>query len=830
MSTSSHDPNEPGAGVQKTTGMLQVAVPHWSAQVRVYNDLFQPMPDIGQVREQPDKQGAYETHAALPPGIYEVETMLAGQSARQLVAVYPNQTARIEQDAWGLKLTSAAPLAGTSTTREAHTAPAEEWSRKTTWKAGPGGDSRMFLFVRTLQPERYRAFADGLYLLNENGEVVTDFSTGVEKDLPHGWMAFNADLPAGCYIMQRVRRGVRPRHQIVYLSPGWETHVFLAARNNPSLRTLTLNMAPRGAGFQPDDEATSAADAVLDSLRRSSSDRRVVASEKVNTLLHGKIQNPWLGILAAYALLRSQEDAWQEQAAESGPQTPDVLQMVLNFLTQIGDHPDVRALRLDDNAPAAAPFRHPPLLRAGLLRVQRHAMRFAETVPLDGLTDCVLDNQLTDSPWTAWRHFDRPPKPAPGTPAPSKTKWLITNKPARPATDQTPFFQSLTPRAPVFRLEQLPATAGAESFSIEGLAGDAPESSISQDVPSTMPMPAAIAALGDAPLIQMVLELTQSGALDAIPGTVTLNLADILQNLLNKVKPETVSAACGLSLARTTQGLERLQRRSEGQVTPTTDPELSAALTPVERAILEYALQQSEQERGQTSQEPAGLSYSLPEADAIPEALGEPAPQGERPLTIEDVVTRLRAEMERLLRGEAREQALRLRQVADTLLKGADFIVITDPADRMLYGNGAFIALLALPDDPTDDEAGDAERALEARQEHQRGWEAALVGAALGQSSLPSPVAAALFAEWDLRRTAVENDASKTVWAHLNILRGKDAPTLAPGTLEQVNALLPQLSLAASCFRYGSSKQRAWYLEDLNSLTTRLESIVEQNA
>src|SRR5215207_7159156 len=136
MSTSSDDPNEPSAGAPapEATGILQVAVPHWSAQVRVYNDLFQPMPDIEQVREQPDKQGAYETHAALPPGIYEVETMLAGQTARQLVAVYPDQTARIEQDAWGLNVTSAAPLAGTSTTRETHTAPAEEWSRQTTWK------------------------------------------------------------------------------------------------------------------------------------------------------------------------------------------------------------------------------------------------------------------------------------------------------------------------------------------------------------------------------------------------------------------------------------------------------------------------------------------------------------------------------------------------------------------------------------------------------------------------------------------------------------------------------------------------------------------------
>src|SRR5262249_30989697 len=162
-----------------------------------------------------------------------------------------------------------------------HMDPAEEWSRRITWPKAPGGDSRLFLFVRTVEPKRYPAFADGLFLLDADGRLITDFTEGVRKSAKDGWLAFNAHLPAGCYILLRRRRGVRMRNQLLYLCADWETQVFVTApRGRPSLRTITLNMANRGAGFRPDDETAVAAQAIFDSLRHVEGDGVITSSEK----------------------------------------------------------------------------------------------------------------------------------------------------------------------------------------------------------------------------------------------------------------------------------------------------------------------------------------------------------------------------------------------------------------------------------------------------------------------------------------------------------------------------------------------------------------------
>ncbi|MBC7921343.1 MAG: hypothetical protein H7Z75_09675 [Ferruginibacter sp.] len=820
MSSIFRDPAEPNEGSfhPQETGTLRVELPHWAAQVRIYDNRYQPVAGVGASRHR-NPSGVYETATTLPPGIYEVETTLEGKTERELTAVRSRETTLIGQARWRkLTLVSAAPLAGTADAQAEHTTPAEEWSRQTTWKASPGGDSRLFLFVRTTEPARYRSFANGLSLLDAAGRLLTDFSGGIEKDAKKGWMAFNADLPAGFYILRRGTRGARVRFQPVYLCAGWETQVFLAARDKPSLRTLTLNMARRNAGFDSGNETVLAAEVVLDSLRRSGSSLEIVTSEQMATLLNKKPENPWLGMLAAWVLLAAQEETSVERATDSGQKVPVLLREVRKFLTlesnHLGDHPDVRALSLREEEAAPQPFWYPPLLRVGLKRVHRHATRFAETIPVDSLTDCVLDSLLANSPWTAWRSLDRPPQLEQNDPVSSRGRHLFTphKAPLPPAsaypTQPADFLPGTSPKAPLFRLTPGPE-AGASA----------------QDFQSDAPAAPNPAALHDVPLLQLAQTLTQSGNLHSLPEEVILPAQSVTKQLLG-VEPKAISAASGLPLARTERGLERL-RRSWEQTSELSVGGVSteAVFTPSERIILEYALQNS----GKPDRDRPPPVDRSPENDpATPfETAGYPS------LTIEDCVTRLYAESNRL-KAEARDVYQvkqlqnRLQKVADNLLESADFIVITDPQGRIQYGNGAFILLLS----PSGNESIPAQEAVNAKahadriiQENLWHWEGIFAPATVGHRTISRTTARLASPDWDLWRTAFKPESGAVATAYFNVLRRKDAPLLAPGILNEIEPLLPNLTLFTSFFAHAPAQSRGEYAQQLESLAQQLEEI-----
>jgi PAS domain-containing protein len=799
---------------RRPTGSLSVGVPHWAAQVRIYDDRFR-LVDGAVVQESRQAPGRYQAAAELSPGIYEVEVTLAGQSQRQLVAVYPGQTVQINQDAWKLELSSAAPLADTVTTREWHMEPAETWSRQVTWPEAPGGDSRLFLFVRTAEPERYPRFANGLFLLDADGRLITDLAEGVRKSPEDGWLAFNADLPAGYYILRRGRSGVRVRYQPLYLCAGWETQVFVAApRGRPALRTLTLNMAPLGAGFRSDNETTVVAEALFDSLRRVEGDAVITFSEKLSTLLTSTYTDPWLSILAAYALLRSRAGPRRESPPNAARNEADLLPRVLESLSVVEAHPDARAARLRDDEPAAAPFWHPPLLRVGLARVRRHATRYAETVPLNSLTDCVLDNLVTNSPWTAWRRLDRLPRPARAALTTERVgpQMLAHQAPdlADASSYTAAFVEAAPPNAPVYRL-----AIGPE-------IGDA----TAAEEPPALAAPATISTLLEAPVLQKAQALTETGDPTTLPETATLDPARNLSELLEGVEPKAVSADSGVPLARTTESLEQLRRLS-AEAPPSAPDQPTPVLTAAEQAILEYALKKT--------------APAVPGEAALP---SDAAPGAEPSVTIEKYVATLRTEADRLLLrpddeqwkaaggdpATARALGMRLRRVADELLRHADFIVLIDPDGRLLYGNGAFVQLTSPTDDLNDDLGDQRQRRRGARQQQRRMWEAALVGTSPGHSTLTAPIPNPISKQWELSRTVIKDDVDGRPRADLVVFRSKDVPPLDPAAFDRINTLLSELTQCASFFAYGSTEHRTEYVQRLESLIVELEQLARASA
>lgn len=93
--------------------------------------------------------------------------------------------------------------------------------------------------------------------------------------------------------------------------------------------------------------------------------------------------------------------------------------------------------------------------------------------------------------------------------------------------------------------------------------------------------------------------------------------------------------------------------------------------------------------------------------------------------------------------------------------------------------------------------------------------------APLGQSLLLDPLY--LGPEWDLRRTAMEDDNTKAVQMYLNVLRGTNVSRLPSGTLAQAEELLPSLTITTSFFTYGSAERRNDYFQQLQVLTAQLE-------
>lgn len=825
-----------------STGTLTVEVPHWAAVIRIYDNFFRPI-SAGEIRAVPKSPGLYVSETSLPQGIYRVEVVLEGHSASQLVSINLDAPARLTRDSWGLKIDSAAPLRGVATTHERHMNPAAEWSRKHTWKDGPGGASRLFLFVRTSDPKRYKKFADGLQLLDANGKLVTDFSTGVERNKKEGWMAFCCDLPPGFYILRRGRRGIPLRYQPLYLCAKWQTQVFLKARVAPSLSRLTLNMATYKKGFVPEDETAIAAAAVLDGMKRGMSGKRLVTGSKLNALLRGKFENPWLGILAAYALRADESFSPQATSRADEKSSAELLKQVMSFLSTIKDHPDVRALELKEKK-QSDPFQYPPMLYAGLKLVQRHATQFSHTIPLDSLTDRILDELVINSPWTAWREAKTKEQAKPKTVEAKRRLRSMPVSAESPPPIAPLYLQSAAVQDPVFQFFE----AGVQ----QGVAPTdaAPEAALTGTASAT-------AALSSAQVIVVAQKLAMSADIETLSDTVPLRPTRQLHDLLTHLDAKDVSAVSGLPLARVEKALLQLVKSSESPQSGPSGPG-APPLSKTEQVVLECALKRSlapEEEKVEaptrsskkksrkgtfkTRKGLAGAVGFAPTAAAVPVVESVESTSGASVLvSLEECILKIRAEADRIFlkyqsvgttpvpEGKAKAENLagRLHKVSTWLLERASFTAITDNGGRIRSISGAFDALLNPPGSPV------GTRLEKQRQDNQRLWETALAAAPLGGSVLQNPVADPAISpalhQLLLRRTAMEEDTTKSVHAYLNALRGKDASTIKPDVIQQIDSLVPELSLYASFFTYDTSPRLSEHVEMLEKLTAQLEQII----
>lgn len=807
-------------------GTLRVDVPHWSARIRVLDERQRIIADNAAMTSSPDASGPFEATFSLPPGIYQVEVALGDQAIRDLVPIHPGHTTRFAPDRVGggqtLHVDSSAPLVGATNTRQRHQDAAARWSREITWPNAPGGASQLFLFVRTLASDPEPGFAGGLKLLDASGRLITDFTDGTRRNTGQGWVAFNADLPSGSYILRRGGRNVSLRFQPLYLAAGWQTQGFLLAERYPRLHSLALNMAPRGAGFDAADAAASAADVLLDALH-SDACVDLVLGAHISSLLsrEAEQENPWFAIVAAHALNVAQAQVARARAASSAADVGATLSRVLAALAPLRDHPDVAALLLSPDQPAPGPFWSPPMLRVSVRRINEHATRYADTVPEGSLTDLVLDDLLINSPWTAWHTLAHTPV---GNPAPDaavghgrsllKVRMAETTSLGESLTDYgATLARAAAPAAPVYYLAQ---AAHQTDWNVASL------------VPAVLSDAGANAAGSDDPKAQVAQAMIRPSPSAIMPDAISVDVAGQVARLLADAQPAHISSL-DAPLARTEQSLNRLQAPPEGDA-PSEAPGTSGDVSrqPVSLDVFDAVVAQT---LGPIAR---GLSGSPTESG-----------QTQRPSFIEESVPKLLDEAGRLIaaanrppRGaehyaeRARAAGERVHRVADELLASAGYTILTDPQGRIVFGNGAFRLFLTHAADPTHGKGTGKGKSVLSRAEReaagQRAWESALEGMPVGTSAVPVPAAFAHHAgdTWRLQRTAVQDDRGGDLRANLNLLHNPRGKRIKIAALREIAQVAPRLTQAVLLFVDGSPDDRGDNLADIEELVEQLEQII----
>jgi hypothetical protein len=779
MSTTSPGPSgASGPAPSSGVGTLKVELPHWTVDVRVYDNMMKPVQGMRLV-SAPELPGGTRAEASLPPGIYEIVLSLKGEQERQLASVRPGKVTTIHHQAWEkVRFVSTAPLADSATSDAKHMDAARHWSRTATWHGAPGGSSRLFVFVRTLADEPTPAFAEGLSLLSSDGvHLVALSGDAVVLDMEAGFMAFQADLPPGYYLLHSSSPEVR--YQPLQLSAAWETQVFILARPEPSLRSLAIKLAPRGAGFHAHDDSAVAAEVVMDRLWRNRIDEPMLAGDRLEAMLRHENRDPWLAVLAAYALIPFKSSGTRtclnEEEVHKGAALFDEVIQFLKSRPGLEDHPDIRALALlgADSGASSAPFWCPPTLRAGLRIVQDHATRSEDAIPVGSLTEHVLEGLVADSPWTAWQKLEGSYRTL-GDPIAPIWESFELQMTRSPREMLATFVQTAPPKFPVYQFDEVLGASGQRD--------PAPGHMSMQDYSP----PTTLSAIADAPFLQVAQDLTNIGFQTGFPEKVSVDVAGRLDGLLSSVDPSHASRVSGLPLSRTGPALTRLKAHREqlGTLGPG-GPKHGSELSVAEQTVFEYALFQSK-----------GFGYSPPptQHDAVPTSPLRPPQTAKEHLTIEGHARSLRDESDRLLGilkagGDAaavHDLASRLRGTARDLLSRADFVLLTDVMGRISYSNGAFLLAAEL-------DATSAEARQQAFKHAGRAWEKALFSAPLGRSELPDPLGPDSPRRYELHRTEFQGSTPTRVRSYLNVMRQLGAAALTPEMLEKIAPLLSLL-------------------------------------
>jgi len=333
----------------------------------------------------------------LSPGLYTVRSDRMGQIEDEIIrhGGPTETTARLPP------YYSPAPLADAKSSHEYYTGPSQRYSHEVT--APPLGDGKqdaqLFVFIRATSAEAFHGgrFNGELSIMDSDGNLITRADeSNTTSSTQDGWLAFSAKAVSGFYIA-RYRIGNFSRDVAVFLPSQWQTQVFLTYHGVVLPQGMRVFLARPSDGFHASDEIIRSVDIALTGLQND--DQRLPGGA-MHDALHGKFDNPMLGLLAAHFLLRRET-----------PDADSVATVLANLHSLIPDSPDLAALELISASRFGEPLTSfkvpfPPMLRAGLEAILALSTDHPELVPEESLLDRIATRLLGDSPWSSWESLD----------------------------------------------------------------------------------------------------------------------------------------------------------------------------------------------------------------------------------------------------------------------------------------------------------------------------------------------------------------------------------------------------------------------------------------
>jgi len=328
----------------------------------------------------------------LPRGLYTVRLERAGE----LVETTLRHAGPTRETLSTPLRHSSTPLFDTATTHEYYAYTSAELSKRDTRPplGNPvGGEGRLLLFARALSAEHYGGedLLDHLLLADRHGAPISTFDDFEAERSKDGWACLSAVAEPGPFYL--LDEGRTSREMVLHVREDRSTQLFITYNRGLRFETAAVLLPDMYQGFDPDDPIARAVDAALGGLQAG---RDWIPREAMQLLLHGKFEDPMLGVLGAHILLLRREPPEDTLATVLGnldgllPESPDVAALRLLAAERLGWDAGEKS------------FEHPPMLRAGAEAVLRASVEMPELLPEGGLMERIATRLHVDTPWTTW--------------------------------------------------------------------------------------------------------------------------------------------------------------------------------------------------------------------------------------------------------------------------------------------------------------------------------------------------------------------------------------------------------------------------------------------
>jgi hypothetical protein len=334
----------------------------------------------------------------LKPGIYKLKIRAGYAEQEEIVVLRDEPVHRF----YSIRFSSPVPLQGTAEEDPRHVEAADRESQAIHVAHGTG--SCIFIFTRRWRPAADNQEisddthpAKGLSLNDSNGIEVANLETACVADMTgNPWAACAIRVDPGLYRLGQLT--VRGEHleQAIVAAPAMQTQVFLLRRargEGVEVRSEPLDIA---IIYSPEWQFNAASPYLrLSELARLGlrNDRQVLSDAILDELLHGKFQDPMLGLFGAHLLLRRKR-----------PELANLTEIVTNLRHLFGpSHPDVEALALlPGGGTTSYVFNTPPMLQKSWFLVLDATLQNSALVPYGSLASRVANRLSSEAPWLLW--------------------------------------------------------------------------------------------------------------------------------------------------------------------------------------------------------------------------------------------------------------------------------------------------------------------------------------------------------------------------------------------------------------------------------------------